>query len=298
MTLVGQWVRVAVTSAVCIAGAATPSFAQPGRTERPAPVPQVLVADSRNANELRNDLRELMQRYPPALGRVLRLDPTLLSNDAYLTPYPELRQFLTAHPEIARTPEYFLSFVNQSYESGPVQTVEQQRFSFIRNLLEMLAVVTIGVSITLVVLWLVRHLLAHRRWLRATKIQTDIHNRLMERLSSSEDVKNYLESAATSQLLADVPTMLHAGKASSVGGRIILAVQVGIVLASGGAGLLLIKSLINATEAAADSLVFFGVLLLALGVGFALSAGASYTLSNRLGLIDDATSRRAEDERA
>ena len=42
--------------------------------------------DQQRAEVTREELRDLMQRYPPALGRVLKLDPTLLTNSAYLAP--------------------------------------------------------------------------------------------------------------------------------------------------------------------------------------------------------------------
>jgi ABC-type multidrug transport system fused ATPase/permease subunit len=152
-------------------------------------------------------------------------------------------------------------------------------------MMEMFGIFSLFTGAAIVLTWLIRHLLAHRRWLRATKIQMDIHNRLMERLSSSEDVRHYLQSAATTHLLADVPPMLEAGRAGSPTGRILLAVQVGVVLVCAGSGLLLTKNLLRATGEAADVMVFVGVLALAIGIGFALASLASFVVSRRLGLL-------------
>ena len=69
--------------------------------------------DQQRAEVTREELRELMQRYPPALGRVLKLDPTLMTNSAYLAPYPALTTFLQQHPEVPRYPDYFLNFVRR-----------------------------------------------------------------------------------------------------------------------------------------------------------------------------------------
>jgi hypothetical protein len=71
-----------------------------------------------NAEEVREEFRSVLRQYPPALGRVLLLDPTLLLSQAYLEPYPALRQFLGAHPEVARDPVYFLGHLSQSAWAG------------------------------------------------------------------------------------------------------------------------------------------------------------------------------------
>src|SRR5271155_2094262 len=62
---------------------------------------QLLVVREQDARATSLALNQLMRRYPPALGQVLRLDPSLLTSQAYLAPYPELAQFLAQHPEIA-----------------------------------------------------------------------------------------------------------------------------------------------------------------------------------------------------
>lgn len=289
----GQWIKVGLIGAVCLLGATTTASAQ--GAARGGNVVQLVPAtsDGRSADEIRQDLRELFGKYPPSLAQVLRTDPTLLGSEAYLAPYPELRTFIAQHPEVVRSPDYFLSFV-QTLNTQMQRSAAEEMWANLRSIFEMLAVGTIAVTIGLTLIWLIRHLLAHRRWLRATKIQMDLHNRLMERLSSSEDVRHYLESAATSRLLADVPPMLESGRAGSPVGRILLAVQAGVVLCCAGAGILLVKSLVAATGEAADTMIFFGVFGLALGLGFALSALASYAVSQRLGLL----SRSSGSERA
>ncbi len=41
-----------------------------------------------DAERVREQFYEVLQKYPPALGRVLKLDPSLIANDAYLAPAP------------------------------------------------------------------------------------------------------------------------------------------------------------------------------------------------------------------
>ena len=65
----------------------------------PAVAPPTVVTDSQDAQQTRKALDELLKRYPPTLGRVLKLDPMLLENPAYLSPYPGLAAFLAQHPE-------------------------------------------------------------------------------------------------------------------------------------------------------------------------------------------------------
>src|ERR1044072_6232281 len=61
-----------------------------GRGDQPA----VTAAGTVDADELRRQFEDLLRAYPPSLPRVLRLDPTLLNSDHYLSPYPGLKAFL------------------------------------------------------------------------------------------------------------------------------------------------------------------------------------------------------------
>src|SRR4026209_537412 len=101
--------------------AAVPAAAQPRPVnrgpliEQPSPQPPrgVLRADlaapyDGNVEETRRRLHEVMQQYPPSLGQVLRLDPSLLTNPVYLEPYPALAEFLGQHQEIPHNPGFFL----------------------------------------------------------------------------------------------------------------------------------------------------------------------------------------------
>ena len=65
--------------------------------------------------------------------------------------------------------------------------------------------------------------------------------------------------------------------------RIMWSVQVGVVLAVAGAGLWVAKN--GVFEEAAQAMQVFAILVMSLGLGFVLSALASYGLSRQLGLV-------------
>ena len=75
----------ALLTALSIAvGASAAQKPQPAREPaEKGPVATVPVTQQA-AQDTKNDLDRLLEQYPPSLPRVLRLDPTLLSNPAYL----------------------------------------------------------------------------------------------------------------------------------------------------------------------------------------------------------------------
>jgi hypothetical protein len=81
---------------------------------------------------------------------------------------------------------------------------------------------------------------------------------------------------------------LHAPKGvGAPTGRILLALQAGVVLAALGIGLLVASGLVS--QYATPPLRVLGTLGIALGIGFVVSAGVSYFVSSKLGLIDQPT---------
>jgi len=248
--------------------------------------------DQQRAEVTREELRDLMQRYPPALGRVLKLDPTLLTNSAYLAPYPALTTYLQRHPEVPRYPDYFLNFVGDTnwYEpQTPEVTMRRDAMNAWRDMFFSIMLFTGLLTAALVFGWLIRYVVGHRRWLRTVKIQTDVHSRLMERFSSNDELMTYIQSPAGRQFLQGLPAAAEIASSPVVAApltRILWSVQAGVVLVCGGIGLLTIKRYM--VDEVAEMLLVWGVLGLSVGVGFVLAAGASYILSHRLGLFDAA----------
>jgi hypothetical protein len=215
-----------------------------------------------------------------------------MTNADYLAPYPALVTFLQRHPEVARYPDYFLNFIGDNNWANPAPPEIELRRNAMYAWRDMFmsTMVFAGFLTALLVLgWLIRYIVGHRRWLRTVKIQTDVHGRLMERFSTNDDLMAYVQSPAGRQYLQGLPAAAEppaaaAGSAPAPLARILWSVQAGVVLVSGGFGLLYIKQYM--VHEVAEMLLLWGVLGVSVGVGFVLAAGASYILSHRLGLFD------------
>lgn len=263
----------------------------------PAQAPSVLLeADANNARETRDRLTELLrQYYPPALAQVLRLDPTLLANEAYLKPYPVLAAYLAQHPEIARGPAFFLG---EWYERRD-ESVEQRRLSAAEGLMTGMLVLTGLVTFMGLVAWLIKTAFDHRRWLRLSRIQTEAHTKVLDRLTSNEDLLAYIQTPAGRRFLESAPLSLEGGPvaAGAPVSRILWSVQAGAVAAAVGVGFLFVSRRMAADPTgfadASPALFLMGSVVMAAGIGFILSAGAAYALSRRLGLLQAPESTNA-----
>ena len=254
--------------------AAPPSDAVPTR-----------VVDEQTARETRDRLHEILEQYPPSVAQVLRLDPSLLAKADYMAAYPTLATYVTQHPEVAHNPVFFLggAFGGQQYSDNRSRAVNAIENVFI-GLEVLLGIVTAIFALA----WMTRSAIEHRRWLRATKIQTDAHNKIVDRLSSNDDLLAYMQSTIGQRFLtASLGTPGTAEAAPhSVGApfnRILWSVQAGIVLAAAGLGLWFAKN--GVIDEVGQPLQVVSILAIALGIGFVVSAFASYALSRQLGLV-------------
>jgi len=256
--------------------------------------PQVFVNQDQDARETREKLEELIKKLPPAVGRVLRTDPSLLGNESYLAPYPALAAFLKQHPEVRSAPGFFFEHIGpmEFWTPSPPETRELQAIRVWRDIFEFFAISGVFIAVSGALIWIIRTLVEHRRWQRASKVHTEVHNKLMDRFTANEDLLTYMQTPAGRRFLESAPLSLDA-PARPVGApfsRILWSVQVGVVLAAGGLGLLFVSN--RVLEEVAQPLFAIGVLALAVGAGFVVSAGASFLLSRRLGLFEPATPPR------
>jgi hypothetical protein len=271
-----KWLLGAGLLAVCWAQA--PKTGAQGA--QPSPIVTVEAPD---AHGVKDTLSDLLEHYPPALHGVLALDPNLLGNQTYLAPYPALQSFLSAHPEIARNPSFYLD-----EGAGPHgrQDPGSRSFEIWREVVSGIAVFAgFGMAIGLLV-WLIRTLIDYRRWSRLAKVQTDVHTKLLDRFTANDDLLAYIQSPPGVKFLQSSPITLDAAP-RSVGaplGRILWSVQGGVVLMAGGVGLHLVSG--QVADPAAQSLHVLAVLGIALGLGFIVSAIISFAISHRLGLIE------------
>jgi hypothetical protein len=238
-----------------------------------------------DASEKREQLLQVMRKYPPALGRVLKLDPTLMQDATYLSRYPALAAFLAAHPEVAGNPAFYLEHV---YMPGDFEAPDAQSraINFWRNVFEAFSVMVIMVFVGSMLAWLVRTVLQHRRWQRLSRVQTEVHNKLLDRFAGTGELLSYVQTPAGRRFLEATPIEVDTpGRTLAAPiNRILWSVQAGVILASLGLGMLFVSG--RVVPEVSEGMWLIGMLTLALGVGFAGAAAVSYVLSRRFGLFD------------
>ena len=251
----------------------------PGVRDRTA-VSTVVQVD---ADETRRQLEDLLRAYPPSLPRILKLDPTLLNNEAYLQPYPALATFLNQHAEVRHNPSYFFA---QYGDGGSYyrETPQDRAIQMWRSTIEGFTIGTVILAIASGVIWLIKSMIDHRRWSRMSKIQTEVHNKVLDRMQSNEDLLAYIQTPAGKRFLESAPIQMDSPR--SIGapfGRILWSAQAGAVLTVLGLGITLVSQ--NTLEEVAPPLLAMGAIVGALGFGFLVSAVVAYGLTRRFNLM-------------
>src|SRR5581483_706193 len=237
-----------------------------------------------NARETRDQLSALLRQYPPSLSQVLQLDPSLLAKDDYLAPYPALAAFVKQHGEIVHNPSFFLGRPNT------IPGEDSQRIQTMRQVDDTIAGILVfcGLMAALAsAVHLIRGLIDHRRWLQSMKIQTDAHTKIIDRLTNNEDLLAYLQSPSGQKWLAIAPSATEPARATAPIARILWSLQTGLVVAIGGGGLWIASA--GVFEELSQALRIVATLSIAVGIGFIVSAIASFLLSRQLGLIAPTT---------
>lgn len=276
--------------------AATPVSAQklPKATFAPNQSQQFVTVEPPDAQRTKGEFEQLLSRYPPTLRRVFKVDPSLLTQEQYLAPYPALVNFLNSHPEVAVDPAFYLDGLSSDEMERPVDRFGRV-YNMSEDLLKVLEVFAgFGIAIGLLT-WLIRTFLDYRRWNRLSRVQEEVHTKLMNRFGTNEELMTYIATPAGSQFLQSAPISLDTG-ARSMGAplsRIMWSLQAGLVLCAAGCGLMLASGRVG--EDAYLPLEIMGILAVALGAGFAISAGVSFLLSYKMGLLDAVTKKRPID---
>jgi hypothetical protein len=136
----------------------------------------------------------------------------------------------------------------------------------------------LGFFITVgLIFWIVA---SNIRRLKTARIVGEMHNKMLDRFSSSQDLVAYLQTDAGKQFLA----MGESEPKKSPYGRILGAMQIGVILIALGTALLI---LCHSFRSGWQEFLAFGSISLALGIGFLAAAALSYRLSKSLGLFDN-----------
>jgi hypothetical protein len=262
---------------MAIVGFCSPATAA---AQPPAPVPDT-VRVVQDADSTREQLRNILRTYPDSVAEILRRDPSLMSRADYMAPYPQLVQFLEQHPEIPRNVEYYFDGY-QSWQSRHRLDPEYEALGVLLGGLAGFLVVSALIS-TLV--WLVRAVIQHRRWLKSSQVQADVHSKLMDRMTTNEELLAYIQSPAGRRFLEAVPPKpeSEAPGFNAPIGSILWSMMAGIVFATVGAGFSVAAGTIGDDVQRAFTVV--GVILFSLGVGFLIAALMAFIVSSRLGLF-------------
>src|SRR6185369_2042648 len=276
-----------LTGSAGVAGAQDPEAVTKQELLRNLAQAQAQVAQGLNADagQIRNQLMGIFQQYPPSVREVLQLDPVLMSNANYLALYPKLAAFLSQHPEVAHNPVFFLG-LPEKYDNN-----NYRDDSFGRNMeriIDPLMVATVIISLFAILSWIIRAIMNHRRWLRVSKLQTDMQNKLLERFTSNEEMLAFFQTSAGQRFLESASVSAETGPRilSAPVGRMLWSIQLGIVILVAGAGLEIVSYKLSEHADAVTAFQVAGGIVIALGLGFILSALGSFVLSRRLGLMD------------
>jgi hypothetical protein len=256
---------------------------------RAVPVPTETPAqpiEDQDAERTREELARILARYPPGLGRVLKLDPTLLTSDEYLSSYPVLAGFLSRHPEIARNPGYYFARVPGPDAGWLPPTAESLQIGMWNDFFEGIGAFAIFLTVTGTLAWLIKTLIDWRRWNRVFRVQSEVHSKLLDRFTASEDVIKYIQTPAGRRFLESGPVLAETGQRSFSApiSRMLWSVQAGVVLVMLGFGFQYISRRVALD--ASQPMFALGVLALALGLGFVASAAVAFLLTRRMGLLE------------
>ena len=140
--------------------------------------------------------------------------------------------------------------------------------------------VFMALALMLAPCWIVWIVITNIRRHKVAKIFGEMHNKMLDRFSSSQDLIAYLQTDASKQFMA----MGESEPKRNPYGRILGAMQIGVILIAFGTALLVLSYSLRSSW---RELLVFGSISLALGIGFLAAAALSYRLSKSLGLFDN-----------
>jgi len=270
-----------LAATVVLVSLAVPSlFAQEPQRLEPRVVArgQVFLA-VQGAEATRQEIQNLLEQLPPNVRRVLQLDPSLADRPDYLALYPQLLQFLKEHPEVTRNPAYFFGVPEQYYNR------RNEPMEYFAGILAGTGVFIAFMTILVTLGSVGRQVVDYRRWVRQSRMQAEVHTKILDRMQSNEDLLAYIQTPAGRHFLELGPASseMEPRPTSAPFGRILWSVQAGVVLAALGLGLRYAQS--SVPEEIIPAFTVLGVIVMALGIGAVFSAVVAYVLSARLGLL-------------
>jgi hypothetical protein len=232
---------------------------------------------TQTADFTRNRLQQLLYQLPPNVRNILQYDPSLADRPEYLAPYPTLQAFLKQHPEISRNATYFFGQPESQRAPNPTE--------FLAGVLAGTGIFIFFMTLLITMGSVAQQVVAYRRWVRQTKVQIDVHTKLLDRMQSNEELLAYVQTPAARNFLEFAPHSPAQDTRVSIApfGRILWSVQAGVVLAALGIGFRFAQN--RVPEEISPAFTVFGIIVMSLGLGAVISAIVAYVLSSRLGLL-------------
>lgn len=293
------WVLRSVAATLLLSTGLAIAQTTPARPATPIQLPaaNAPVPTNKDLAATQEQLIKLL-RLSPTLTTVVARDPSLLANQEYVSRNnPQLAQFLASHPEVVRNPEFYL-FAHVRPEDGSLdQALERavwpelrqpwQNPSPFQNFLNDLAPI-LGFGCLLgTLIWLIRQFLENRRWGRIFKLQSEVHGRLIDKFSSNQELALYMGTEAGKRFLEAAPIPVGfepEQRMPNAVARVLTPLQIGIVLVLLGAGFFLLRHTSAENEI---PMLVLGTVALMPGIGFIISAGVTWMLAARLGLMPE-----------
>jgi hypothetical protein len=303
-----HWVLRFVAVPALLLAALAAAETRPAAPVKPAAPAAAPIPTEKDFAATQEQLIKLL-RLSPTLTSVVAHDPSLLANQEYVNRNnPQLAQFLAKHPEIVRNPDFYL-FSNLDSKGGrrdqalkravwpelvsPQQNDTQQMYAAYRyseagrwqEIAEYILLSFIFLCLLALFLWLIRQLMENRRWSRIFKLQSEVHGKLIDKFGSSQELAAYMETEAGKRFLEAAPIPVGFEKEQRVPNalaRVLTPLQIGIVLVLLGVGCFLLRSASTDTNI---PMLVLGTLVLMPGLGFIISAGVTWVLAGRLGLM-------------
>jgi hypothetical protein len=118
------------------------------------------------------------------------------------------------------------------------------------------------------------------------KAVSEFNIKLLDRIGSIKDFNDFMQTDGGARFMNSLTAASTVPQqVTAPANRIMFAAQVGIVLASVGVGFLLLQAMLAGQGAYGFTVI--GAIALSIGLGFLISAGASYWLATRLGVLGD-----------
>ena len=270
--------RLLLPLLLAVAGFCTPA---PAAAQQQVSAGSETVRVVQDAESTREQLRAILRTYPDAVAEVLRRDPSLMARADYMASYPQLAQFIAQHPDIPRNVEYYFDGYGRSQPRRPLDPEYEALGVLLGGLAGFLAVSAVIGVLT----WLVKAIIQHRRWVKSSQVQADVHSKLMDRMTTNQELLAYIQSPAGRRFLEAAPIRPEPempGFGAPIG-PIIWSMMAGIVLSTVGAGFRVAAGTI--TDDVQRAFTVVGIILLALGIGFLIASLMAFMVSSRLGLF-------------